>query len=68
MTRVSVELVPRDEAAIKEELELLKENFSGIDVINIPELLRYDIRSWEGAKIAQNYYEKCNAAYSRHRY
>ncbi len=57
MTRVSVELVPRDEVAIKEELELLKENFSGIDVINIPELLRYDIRSWEGAKIAQNYYE-----------
>lgn len=56
MTRVSVELVPRDEAAIKEELTLLKENFDCIDLINIPELLRYDIRSWEGAKIAQHYF------------
>ncbi len=56
MARVSVELVPRDEQAIHEELMLLKDNFDCIDVINVPELLRYDIRSWEGAKIAKKFY------------
>lgn len=57
MVRISVELVPRDEAAIHEELKILKDNFDCIDVINVPELLRYDIRSWEGAKIAKKFYK-----------
>lgn len=56
MVRVSVELVPRDEAAIKDELLLLKEHFDCIDVINVPELLRYELHSWEGAQIAQQFY------------
>lgn len=54
--RVSVELVPRDIESLKEELSLLKEKFDCIDVINIPELLRYDVRSWEGAKLAGQFY------------
>ncbi|MBP2631085.1 MAG: metF [Firmicutes bacterium] len=57
MVRISVELVPRDEAAIHEELKVLKDNFDCIDVINVPELLRYDVRSWEGAKIAKKFYK-----------
>lgn len=57
MTRIAVELVPRSEAALREELELLEENFSCIDVINIPELLRYDLHSWEAAKITKEYYK-----------
>jgi len=56
MTRVSVELVPRSEAAIREELQLLQENYDCIDLINVPELLRYDVHSWEGAAVAQSYY------------
>lgn len=55
MTRISVELVPRSEAALCEELELIQENFDCIDVINIPELLRYDLHSWEAAKTAKKY-------------
>lgn len=54
--RISVELVPRDIASLTEELGLLKEHFHCIDVINIPELLRYDVRSWEGARIASKFY------------
>ena len=57
MVRISVELVPRDEVAIHEELQVLKDNFDCIDVINVPELLRYDVRSWEGAKIAKKFYK-----------
>lgn len=57
MVRVSVELVPRSEEALKEELALLSDSFDCIDVINIPDLLRYDLHSWEASKIAQGYYK-----------
>jgi 5,10-methylenetetrahydrofolate reductase len=56
MTRISVELVPRSETALAEELELLRANFKCIDLINVPELLRYDVRSWVGASVAQRYF------------
>jgi methylenetetrahydrofolate reductase (NADPH) len=56
MKRISVELVPRSEEAIREELQLLYEKFDCIDIINVPELLRYDVHSWEGAAIAQESY------------
>lgn len=55
MTRLSVELVPRDEASLRREVEQLKNKFSSIDLINIPDLLRYDLRSWEAAKIVREY-------------
>lgn len=58
MTKVSVELIPRDEDSIKEDLRVLKENFDRVDVINVPELLRYDLHSWEGARIAKAYYAR----------
>ena len=57
MKRVSVELVPRSEETLREELQLLKENTGkGVDVINVPDLLRYDVRSWQGASIAQPFF------------
>lgn len=56
MPRISIELVPRGEAAIREELELLKNNFTCIDLINVPELLRYELHSWEGAMVAKEFY------------
>lgn len=53
MKRISVELVPRDEAVLREELELLRKYRSKVNVINIPDLLRLPLRSWQGAAIAQ---------------
>ena len=53
MQRVSVELVPRDEATLREALALAQQYQEQIDVINIPDLLRLPLRSWEGAAIAQ---------------
>ncbi|WP_019554809.1 methylenetetrahydrofolate reductase [Propionispira raffinosivorans] len=58
MPRISIELVPRGEAAIREELELLKNNFTCIDLINVPELLRYELHSWEGATVAKEFYRE----------
>lgn len=56
MTRISVELVPRSVEGLREDLELTKAAASGVELINIPDLLRYDLRSWQGAAIAQEYY------------
>ncbi|WP_182186712.1 methylenetetrahydrofolate reductase [Pectinatus frisingensis] len=52
---VSVELVPRNEQTLRGELQQLKNNKFPIDLINVPELLRFDIHAWEGAAIAQEY-------------
>ena len=53
MKRVSVELVPREEEQLRSELQLLNKYQKEIDVINIPDLLRFDLRSWQGAAIVQ---------------
>ncbi|MBP3231412.1 MAG: methylenetetrahydrofolate reductase [Anaerovibrio sp.] len=56
MGRISVELVPRNEDELREDLKITRDCVRGVDVINIPDLLRLDIRSWEGAAIAQEYF------------
>lgn len=56
MKRVSVELVPRDEESLRAELALLQQYKDKIDVINIPDLLRFETRSWQGAAIATEYF------------
>lgn len=53
MKRISVELVPRDEDSLRQELSLLAKFNDKVDVVNIPDLLRFPIRSWQGAAIAQ---------------
>lgn len=56
MKRITVELVPRDEKGLREDLVALREARIKIDRINIPDLLRFDVRSWEGAAIAQEFF------------
>lgn len=56
MGRISVELVPRSPEELRHDLQLISERIDGIDLINIPDLLRFETRSWEGAAIAQDYY------------
>ena len=56
MKRVSVELVPRDEETLRAELALLQQYQDKIDVINIPDLLRFETRSWQGAAMAKEYF------------
>lgn len=54
--RISLELVPRTPEELRSNLELVKEKIKGVDLINIPDLLRLETRSWQGAAIAQDYY------------
>ncbi|MEE1361014.1 MAG: methylenetetrahydrofolate reductase [Selenomonadaceae bacterium] len=56
MSRISVELIPRTEEGLTGDLDLVKSKIPNIDIINIPDLLRFEIRSWQGAALAQNYY------------
>ncbi|PLX99128.1 MAG: 5,10-methylenetetrahydrofolate reductase, partial [Desulfuromonas sp.] len=53
---VSIELVPRSEAALEKELQLVKNHFPAIDTINIPDLLNFDLRSWQGGAVAQKHF------------
>lgn len=55
--KIAIELVPRDEASLLAELEVVKSDFPDVDTINIPDLLRYDLRSWEGCVYAQDRYK-----------
>jgi methylenetetrahydrofolate reductase (NADPH) len=44
--QVSLELIPRDETSLESSSQLLP-RFPQIDCVNIPDLLRFPIRSWE---------------------
>lgn len=57
MTKIAVELVPRDLAIFEEELKAIKADIPDVDFINIPDLLSCDIRSWDGAGIAKKYFK-----------
>ena len=54
--RVSIELVPRDPHALRNQLEATLALGPSVAVTNLPDLLRFDLRSWEAAVIA------CDAA------
>jgi methylenetetrahydrofolate reductase (NADPH) len=57
-TNISIELVPRNETALREELALLKEQFPSVGLINIPDLTRFSVRAWEGCAIAKEYFPR----------
>lgn len=47
MHKISIELVPRDRDALQQEMQLVRERFPAIDIINIPDLLKFPLRSWD---------------------
>jgi methylenetetrahydrofolate reductase (NADPH) len=44
--RISVELVPRNEADLRTQLEQLRQ-FPAVDTVNIPDISRFSLRSWQ---------------------
>lgn len=58
MTEISIELVPRSETSLRKELELVRNHFPAVDRINIPDILRFDMRSWQGCQIAGELFPK----------
>ena len=58
MSEISIELVPRNEHSLRRELELVQSCFPAIERINIPDILRFKLRSWDGCAIAGGYVPK----------
>ncbi len=58
MRRISIELVPRNSQSLQADLEMIKSSFPQVDTVNIPDLLRFELRSWDGCKYVKNYYQQ----------
>ena len=56
MQKISIELVPRDHETLKQEMQLVQNNFPNIDTINIPDLLKFPLRSWDACIQAKEFF------------
>ena len=53
MSTLSIELVPRDRDSLQHELQLIRTHFPAIETINIPDLLKFPLRSWDACRQAK---------------
>jgi methylenetetrahydrofolate reductase (NADPH) len=54
--RVSVELVPRDEDELLRDARLLRELFPRVSQVNIPDLFRFPLRSWDACALTRKHF------------
>ncbi|WP_313998192.1 methylenetetrahydrofolate reductase [uncultured Paenibacillus sp.] len=55
---ISIELVPRGLDRFREELQAVRKRHAPIDTVNVPDLMRLSVRSWEGAAAARPFYQR----------
>jgi methylenetetrahydrofolate reductase (NADPH) len=53
VTQISIELVPRSAASLDAELAVVRERFPAVDTVNVPDLLRFPVRSWDACALAR---------------
>ena len=51
--QISIELVPRNATYLRDELETIQHHLPSVNTINIPDLTRLDMRSWEGCAVVE---------------
>ncbi|MFA6635771.1 MAG: methylenetetrahydrofolate reductase [Candidatus Omnitrophota bacterium] len=56
MGRISLELVPRGEESFSKELETVRDKFPRIDTLNIPDILKFEMRVPESCRVAEKYF------------
>jgi methylenetetrahydrofolate reductase (NADPH) len=56
LSKISIELVPRDAQTLNKDLLQVRDNFPQIDTINIPDLLKFELRSWDACAQAKAYF------------
>ena len=61
MNRISIELVPRDSETLTRDMELVHQHFPTIDILNIPDLLKFKLRSWEACQLARPWFPQAIA-------
>ena len=54
-TRISVELVPRNAESICAEVAAVAEHLPDVDTINVPDLMKFDLRSWDACALARSH-------------
>lgn len=54
-TRVSVEIVPRDPDSVRSDVAVIAEHLPGVDTINIPDLMKFGLRSWDACGVARQH-------------
>lgn len=57
MGRLAVEIVLRDKESFANEIKRIKDKFSSVDSINIPDLAGYDFGSWDGSELVKPYFQ-----------
>ena len=53
--RVSIELVPRNEASLDAQLREMAASFPGVDTVNLPDIVRFPLRSWSGCEKVRHF-------------
>ncbi|MFT8335937.1 methylenetetrahydrofolate reductase [Acetobacter orientalis] len=49
LSRLSVELIPRSTDALRDDIAAVKQLLPAADTLNIPDLMRFPLRSWDAA-------------------
>lgn len=52
--KISLEIVPRSEQYIREHVSFVRQEIPQISAINFPDLMRFDIRSWDACRMASH--------------
>ena len=55
---ISIEITPRSIDHLHAELQLIQATFPQVNTINIPDILRFETRSWHGCQVAKGYYKQ----------
>ncbi len=55
MATLSIELVPRSREALAADLQQVRARFPSVDTVNLPDLVRFPLRSWDACGIARAY-------------
>ncbi len=56
MHRISIELVPRSAESLEQDLRQVRQHFPAIDTVNIPDLLKFSLRSWNACGQAKAFF------------
>ena len=56
--RISLELVPRSSENLLVQLKIAEVYRKQIDTVNIPDLSRFPLRSWEGCGLAKSFFNR----------
>ena len=52
--KIAVELVPRSADAVRDDLKIVEACCPQLDIINVPDLVRYETRSWQACATVQS--------------